>query len=499
MSTILLYVIALATVWAGAPVALAQQGAVRAEAGSVAIGGSVRDSTITIGISPEQLDALIRDRTRLLEKYSTSLERELDLNRGQVGAALRILGEANVPPEQLTAKLIEVAERFRELEARAAAQPDDDPKVIALKADAQKAIEAGELQRAHDLLKRASEIEGAALLEAQRKADARALRSAETNATLGQLELTRLRYHEAAKQFATAAARVPSGREDMRLSYLDLEADALYLQGAENSDPTAATSAIERCRQVLALRPREQVPLDWAMTQIRLGGALQTLGARESDPKKLEQAVEAYQLALLEYTRERFPLQWAMTQNNWGNALWVLGERQNNSEMLHAAVQALRLALLEHTRERVPLRWAMTQTNMGLVLQSLGERESGTEKLEEAVQAYRLALLEHTRERFPLQWAMTQNNLSLVLQSLGQRESGTEKLEDAVHGLRLALLEHPRERLPRQWATVQNNLGLALQSLGAREHGTTRLEEAVQAYRLALLERTRERVPLDWA
>ena len=43
---------------------------------------------------------------------------------------------------------VEVAESVKALKATASAQPGDDPKIAALKADAQKAIEAGELAKA---------------------------------------------------------------------------------------------------------------------------------------------------------------------------------------------------------------------------------------------------------------------------------------------------------------------------------------------------------------
>jgi hypothetical protein len=53
----------------------AQQRPVQAHDGSIAIGGNVSGSTFSVGIPAEQLEALVRDRTRLLEKYSDSLER----------------------------------------------------------------------------------------------------------------------------------------------------------------------------------------------------------------------------------------------------------------------------------------------------------------------------------------------------------------------------------------------------------------------------------------
>ena len=55
-----------------APAAHAEQSPVRADSGSVAIGGSVRDSSIIIGIPSEQLEALIRDKTRDLQDLSAA-------------------------------------------------------------------------------------------------------------------------------------------------------------------------------------------------------------------------------------------------------------------------------------------------------------------------------------------------------------------------------------------------------------------------------------------
>jgi tetratricopeptide (TPR) repeat protein len=99
----------------------------------------------------------------------------------------------------------------------------------------------------------------------------------------------------------------------------------------------------------------------------------------------LEQAVAAYRLALEERTREQVPLEWAMTQANLGSALETLGNREAGTGRLEESVAAYRLALEEATRERVPLVWAQTQVNLGNAIGTLGEREAGTGHLEEAV------------------------------------------------------------------------------------------------------------------
>src|SRR5207248_10059269 len=123
---------------------------VRADTGGIAIGGSVTGSTVIIGIPQEKVDDLVRDAKRPLEDLTTQqrqnialLKEKLDLNERQVRAALGILGENDIPPEWLTVKLFEIAERFKDLQATASARPDDDPKIAALKTDAQKAIQAG--------------------------------------------------------------------------------------------------------------------------------------------------------------------------------------------------------------------------------------------------------------------------------------------------------------------------------------------------------------------
>jgi hypothetical protein len=158
--------------------AVAQQ----AQGGSVVIGRSVSDSTTTVGIPADQLEALVRDRTRdpadlsaTQKELITSLRNELKLSQGQIQAALGILGEANVPPEQLATKLVEVAELFKTLQAAATAQLGDDPKITALRAEAQNAVEAGDLAKADDLLTQVEQLQIAAL-------DRLALNAAETRA-----------------------------------------------------------------------------------------------------------------------------------------------------------------------------------------------------------------------------------------------------------------------------------------------------------------------------
>src|SRR5437763_11159893 len=202
---------------------------VRADTGSIAIGGSVTGSTVIIGIPQEKVDELVRDARRPLEELTTQqreniglLKEKLDLNERQVRAALGILGENDIPPERLAAKLVEIAESFKALRDTASVQPGDDPKIAALKVDAQKAVDAGELAKADTLL---ADVE----TEQRHALDRLAVNAAETSARRGKIALTRLRYSEAATHFANAAAVFPpnSAYEDKRIGYLRRETIAL--------------------------------------------------------------------------------------------------------------------------------------------------------------------------------------------------------------------------------------------------------------------------------
>ena len=68
-------------------------------------------------------------------------------------------------------------------------------------------------------------------------------------------------------------------------------------------------------------------------------------GERESGTARPQEAVAADRAALEEYTREQVPLDWAMTQSNLGAALETLGQRENGTERLQEAVPAYRAAL----------------------------------------------------------------------------------------------------------------------------------------------------------
>ena len=437
----------------------------------------------------------IEDRTRKidatqdahgakLDEILSRLSHEKGVPIPPLRAILEKLGEAHVADDQLVARLEAKADEFIALREQWLKLTNAHPDVAAVRKKALARLDEGDLDGARDLLATAR----AHIRELRQE---RAVEEATLLADEAAIDRLQLDYRAAAEKFGEAANLVGFDPE-LSATYLNEQADALYLRGSEFGDNDALASCITLRRRALEQVHRETNPLDWATTQNNLGAALQALGARESGTARLAEAVAAYRAALEEWTRDRVPLAWAMTHNNLGAALQTLGGRENGTARLEEAVAAYRAALEERTRDRVPLDWAMTQNNLGIALSILGGRESGTARLAEAVAAYRAALEEYTRERVPLAWATTQNNLGIALWTLGGRESGSARLEEAIAACRAALEERTRERAPLDWATTQNNLGAALQTLGERESDTARLEEAVAAYRAALEELTAE-------
>ncbi len=320
-----------------------------------------------------------------------AIAREKGVPIPPLAAVLRRLGEAEVPPQDIPARLEAAAERLLALEARLAERSQDRPETAAARALARRRLDAGDLDGAEAALRDAR-----ADLRERREQTAR-----EEAALLGdEAGIAQLRLDYAAEAaLHREAARLLDFDADSAWDAWQRAANALYRNGREFGDPAALRAAVTIFQdEALPRAPRATRPLDWAMTQNNLGNALATLGER-GDGAALAQAVAAFEQALLEYTRDRAPLDWAMTQNNLGNAMLTLGRRGDDAALAQA-VTAYEQALLERTRDRAPLAWAMTQENMALAEMALGNRGPGAALWRSALARVEAALEEY-RPRGP--------------------------------------------------------------------------------------------------
>ena len=290
------------------PVAAIAQTQIEAPGGVAA--GSITNSPITIGLPPAELIHLVEIFSQQIatsneartqaEARAAELATQLGFTREAVIGFFRILGEQEVPLEQIPTKLAEIAGRYRALIDRWSVLDPADPAAAELAARAKAAIDTGHYDEADAILSRAREREIAAArqaeqlaLDAQQAAERRWLRAAEAEGKRGDLAMIRLRYIEAAQNYAAAADDVPSTRQDERRRYMEQEAFALSTQGEERADDMAAKEAIVRFRALADSSDRAVAPLEWARRQMYLGNALQKLGVREAGMTRLEEAVAA--------------------------------------------------------------------------------------------------------------------------------------------------------------------------------------------------------------
>jgi tetratricopeptide (TPR) repeat protein len=182
---------------------------------------------VTIGLTPEQIRQMMLDlhqKDSLNAQRATELDQEVERLSAEIGVRkpavenfLRILGEAQIPVDQLGAKLQEIAQRHLDmLERWSVLEEKDDPAIRQRTDAARTAIDAGEYERADALLAEAEELEleaarQAQALEAQAReaANRHFLAAAANRAKRGELRLTRLDYPGAAKHFKAAAELVP--------------------------------------------------------------------------------------------------------------------------------------------------------------------------------------------------------------------------------------------------------------------------------------------------
>ena len=130
---------------------------------------------------------------------------------------------------------------------------------------------------------------------------------------------------EAAAEAVTAMANALHANDRASAgSLIASEADAAYKHGDVEGSNVHLIAAIA-LRRSLAEGARGPDERGSALND--LGIALGTLGERESGPARLKDAVQAFRAALTELKREEVPLDWAETQNKLGLALYLLGER----------------------------------------------------------------------------------------------------------------------------------------------------------------------------
>src|SRR4051794_16613932 len=208
----------------------------------------MRDNTISIvsGIPHEQAAEFVRlavssrpgDYTELLRRLDAMIPTDSRLRNEALAGFFAILGETEVPPQDLTKRLVEIARRYKDLLARLEATSSTDPEVQRLKEQAREALEAGDFGRTEELLNQAkvrdlSAVEQmqAALERIQADLDARRLSAAEAATENGDLMMTQIRYADAARYYAEAVGLTPEKYAEQLSARLTNWAEAAWRGG----------------------------------------------------------------------------------------------------------------------------------------------------------------------------------------------------------------------------------------------------------------------------
>jgi hypothetical protein len=125
-----------------------------------------RDAIVTYGLTPEQVQELTKAAAAgavgpLADKI-VDLSNRLGVTQGAALTLLRILGEKDVPFEQLPQKLAEIASQYQQAQAQLSALNSQNPLARDLVERAQVEIKRGNFREAHELLRQARQAQIAA-------------------------------------------------------------------------------------------------------------------------------------------------------------------------------------------------------------------------------------------------------------------------------------------------------------------------------------------------
>jgi hypothetical protein len=214
----------------GTAPASAQRAETRGDQSPALIAG--RDAIVTYGLTPEQVQELTKAAAAgavgpLADKI-VDLSNRLGVTQGAALTLLRILGEKDVPFEQLPQKLAEIADQYQRAQAQLSALNPQNPLARDLVERAQAEIKRGNFREAHELLRQARQAQIAAAQQAralreraQLAEDEQLIQAAAASAAEGDLAMTELHYRQGADLFNEAANLVPGGsaHEGKRIGY----------------------------------------------------------------------------------------------------------------------------------------------------------------------------------------------------------------------------------------------------------------------------------------
>ncbi|CAN5906225.1 hypothetical protein BH20PSE1_BH20PSE1_14300 [soil metagenome] len=392
---------------------------VTASGGGVAPGGDLRitqtgPGTLTVGgvhdIPPEDFQRV---------------SGELGVTQAALASFFKILEKQKVAPEDLDSTLREFAKRYRQLEEDLKRFTSEDPEVAALREQAREALEAGDFDRAEQLLNEASSKDLTAAERQESMAKQRRLSAAQSKANNGDLKWTQFAYREAAEYYRQAAALVPAEAETQRAEYLNLQGRALHEAGDYRHAEKPLT-------QALAIRE-------------------QALG-----PEHPNVATSLNNLAGLYYAQG----QYAKSEPLYHRAL-AIDEKALGPEYPHVAQSLNNLAALYYAQRQYAKAEPLYQRSLAIKEQALGPEHPDV-----AASLNNLAALYRAQGQYAKAEPLFQRSLAIDEKALGP-----EHPDVATDLNNLAELYDAQGQYAKAEPLYQRALGIAEKALGP-EHPT---------------------------
>ena len=354
----------------------------------------------------------------------------------------RILDKQQVAPAEWDKTLETIAHDYKALREQVRTLKGKDPESIRLKADAEQALDRGDLEQAEVHL-RALIAKKRQVREAlQAAARTVSLEEAAALAALGQLKNTQLNHAEAAAHYREAAALLASLSEPLtRAGYFNEEGAAWVRAGQYAEARPPLETALSSREKVLG--PNHP---DTANSLNNLGALLDSQGDFDGAKPYYERALAIHEKVLGPNHPDT-----ALSLNNLGFLLRAQGD-------LDGAKPYYQRALAIHEKVLGPNhpKTALSLNNLGALLDSQGDFDG-------AKPYYQRALAIHEKVLGPNhpKTALSLNNLGALLDSQGDFDGAKPYYQRAL-AIREKVLgpNHPKTALSL------NNLGFLLQAQG---------------------------------
>jgi tetratricopeptide (TPR) repeat protein len=462
---------------------------VSASGAAVAVGGDIRDSTITVGLDEKAVAAEIQPIREDFAKLAAQIAREKGLDPAPLREILARIGELDVPDDTIPSKLSAMADKLIEL--RKSLESATGGELSTIKRAALDFVSAGDFNQAYVLLE-----QGRVVAQLQRENASRT--EAEILFDQAQIDELSFSYLAAAEKYSQAAA-LRADEVDESFKYLTKQANALQNQGEEFGSNSALIESIEIWRRARDLRPFDVAPDDYRKAHNNLGSAIASLAARETSNQLLYEVVAIYRETLTRDTRQSSPLYWIAATSNLASALQTIGGREGRLDLVVESSILFLDALTQVDPKIEASKWAGIQNNIGNSYKLLSEARGSEEIFAAAITAYEAALAVLQDEKDRAQKALILMNLAAVLTELGRFRNTEQPFLRAVSVFDKVFKLVPIERYPMQWAQSKLNLASALNSLGIVQNNVSVFEAAIVAANDALAIYSQNDHPHHWA